>query len=72
MGEGYTYTPDFKLEDGSYVEIKGWMTEKGKKKLERFKSRYPDVKLDLVTRHDYRKLVNEYKNSIPYWENIPT
>lgn len=72
LGEGYTYTPDFKLNDGSYIEIKGWLTEKGKMKLERFKSKYPDVKLILLDRNDYRKLVNEYKNIIPYWENVHT
>jgi hypothetical protein len=72
LGEGYTYTPDFRLNDGTYVEIKGWLTQQGKMKLERFKSKYPDVKLVLVNRNDYRIIVNEYKNVIPHWEKVNT
>ena len=72
LGEGYTYTPDFKLQDGSFVELKGWLTEKGKDKLTRFKSVYPHVILKLITRSDYRKLYLEHSNNIPNWEKVST
>ena len=36
LGNNKTYTPDFLLEDGSLVEIKGWLTEKGADKINLF------------------------------------
>ena len=36
-GEKHKYTPDFKMEDDSYVEIKGWMDEQNKAKIVDFK-----------------------------------
>jgi hypothetical protein len=35
-GRGFTYTPDFRLPDGSYVEVKGWSNEKTAAKIEQF------------------------------------
>jgi hypothetical protein len=72
LGEGYTYTPDFKLNDGSYIELKGWLTEQGKIKLERFKKIYPYVKLVLISQTDYRSLYKEYRDIIPNWEKVST
>lgn len=72
LGDGHTYTPDFKLEDGSFVELKGWLTFKGKEKLTRFKSAFPDVILKIVDRSDYRKLYLEYADNIPGWEKVST
>jgi len=72
LGQGVTYTPDFKLGDNTYVEIKGWLTEKGKKKLNLFKLQYPGVKLILIRRQEYKELYNEYSETIKLWEKIRT
>jgi len=36
-GEKHKYYPDFKLSDDSYTEIKGWIDEKSKAKINQFK-----------------------------------
>ena len=46
LGRGRHYTPDFYLpRQNEYVELKGWLTKRGKKKIEKFQSMYSDVKL---------------------------
>lgn len=68
VGESETYTPDFKLEDGTLVEIKGWWTESGKRKVNLFQSKYPTMKLEIVTRKEYTALSKTYRNLITNWE----
>ncbi len=72
LKEGYSYTPDFILEDGTIIEIKGWMTKKGKFKIEQFKLSYPNLKFKLIQRKEYRKLYKKYAEIIPKWEKIIT
>lgn len=72
LDEAMTYTPDFKLEDGTYVEIKGWLTEKYSKKIKLFTEKYNNVRLIIITRYEYKKLYNEYSNVIPNWEKVTT
>lgn|SRR3990167_1383130 len=49
-----SYCPDFKLADGSWVEVKGFMDGKSKTQLRRFKKYYPIEfsKLKIVTGSD--------------------
>lgn len=66
------YTPDFKVWDSEtseprYVEVKGWMDQKSKTKLDRMKRYYPQIKIELVTEREYRALAN-YAAMIPSWE----
>lgn len=35
-GKKHKYYPDFKMEDGSYTEVKGWLDEKNKTKIAQF------------------------------------
>lgn len=63
-----TYTPDFKLADGTFVEIKGWWTETSKRKIESFKTKYPDIKLQIITKTEYIALSKQYCNIINHWE----
>lgn len=69
---GVTYTPDFVLSNQSYVEIKGWLTEKAKNKLRLFKEQYPHASLELVQRKKYRALYATYSTIIPFWEKVNT
>jgi hypothetical protein len=41
LSDALTYTPDFKLEDGTFVEVKGWWQEKSKQKVDLFKQKIP-------------------------------
>jgi hypothetical protein len=45
LSKGHYYTPDFYLPDqDTHVELKGWLSDKDKKKIEKFQKLYPDVK----------------------------
>jgi hypothetical protein len=68
VGEVETYTPDFKLVDGTFVEIKGWWTETSKRKIELFKTKYPDIKLQIIARAEYKILSKQYCHNINHWE----
>lgn len=72
LPEGCSYTPDFILEDGTIIEIKGWLTEKGKKKLNWFREIYPNVILKVVERSEYREIYQRFADVVPGWEKIQT
>jgi hypothetical protein len=72
LTNGMSYTPDFKIGNCHYVEIKGWMTEKAKEKLSLFKEEYPYVRIDLLTRNEYRELYSHYSTLIEEWEKVST
>ena len=72
LSSGGSYTPDFKIGSNEYVEIKGWLTDVAKEKLQLFKNEYPHIKLQLIQRDEYRKLYKEYSKEIPLWEMIGT
>lgn len=68
VGEAETYTPDFKLADGTFVEIKGWWTEASKRKIELFRDKFPDIKLETITKTEYIALSKQYRYTITNWE----
>ena len=64
------YTPDFYLpETDQWVEVKGWMDDKSKTKLKRFKKFFPEEfsKLILITKKEYKE-IEKWKALIPGWE----
>jgi hypothetical protein len=67
-----TYTPDFKvyLDGGAveYWEVKGYMDNKSKTKLKRMAKYYPDVKVVLIEKEQYRE-IGKWSRLIPYWED---
>lgn len=68
-----SYLPDFKVWDkqGSiprFVEVKGWMDQKSRTKLDRMKQYYPTVKLEVVGAKEYRVLKRQMQALIPNWE----
>jgi len=65
--------PDFKIwekEDSTpfYVEVKGYMDSKSRVKLKRMKKYYPDVKVVLVGKKEYKSLEKQFSALIKYWE----
>jgi hypothetical protein len=68
----YSYTPDFILKNGVHIELKGWFTEKSKKKINLFRKEYPNVKLIIIDRKTYKKIYSKYKDLIENWECIST
>jgi hypothetical protein len=72
-GRTLHYIPDFRLtEPGTdpprYVEVKGWMGEKARLKLEAMKICHPEVPLHVLMEGEYRELSCEYSSLIPQWE----
>lgn len=67
-----SYTPDFKIwvndKDFFYVEIKGWMDQKSKTKIDRFNKYYPEYHLELIEADGIKKLKKEYKLLVDVWE----
>lgn len=50
-----TYLPDFYLpEKDLYIEIKGWFTNKAKKRFKLFKKLYPNIKIKLLMYEDLK------------------
>lgn len=50
------YSPDFRLEDGSIVEIKGYLREDAKVKWELFCKDYPEFKKSILFKQDLKSL----------------
>lgn len=67
-----TYLPDFKIieKDGSHhwVEVKGWMDDRSKTKLSRFKKYYPNEKLRVVDAKWFKENNRKMQGLIPTWE----
>lgn len=68
-----SYLPDFKIwetEDSEpyYIEVKGWMDDKSKTKLNRMRIYYPKVKIIIVGEKEYNELKKQYSKVIEGWE----
>lgn len=66
-----SYTPDFYIEDKDlWIEVKGWMDERSKLSLKRFRENYPEKekKLILINEDVYKEIEEEYKDRIEGWE----
>ena len=66
------YKPDFKItnnKDGmvEYHEVKGYWTQKAKTQVARFRKYYPDLKLIVIGKDEY-KAIAEKSALIPGWE----
>lgn len=61
------YTPDIKLSDKRYIEIKGYWHGNGKEKFESFKKQYPNIKITLIDPVMYKKYMKKFKNKVE-WE----
>lgn len=73
FSEAATYTPDFRvcLPDGSHEwhEVKGWMTEKGRRKLALMSEHFPNEVVRLVDEEWFRRAERgDLARSIPGWE----
>jgi hypothetical protein len=56
LSNGMTYSPDFRLKDGTIIEIKGFWTEKAKLKWSLFLSDYPDLNKKVLEQQDLSNL----------------
>jgi hypothetical protein len=68
LSNGTSYTPDFKIGENKFVELKGWYDNDSKQKIELFLKEYPQYELDLIGETEYYSLRNLFKSKIPNWE----
>lgn len=66
-----SYTPDFKVWTSpdvyEYHEVKGYMDQKSKTKLDRMGRYYPEEKIIIIAEKEY-KAVKQWSSLIPNWE----
>jgi len=67
-----SYLPDFKVWASEkifeYHEVKGWMDPKSKTRLKRMAKYYPDVRVIVIGRDEYREIENKVGALIDRWE----
>lgn len=56
LSNGKLYTPDFKLDDGTIVEIKGYFRDDAREKWELFEDDYPDINKQLLMKSELKEL----------------
>ena len=58
-----SYCPDFNISQLSggmlHIEVKGWQIGRSMKQINMFKERYPNEKLYLIDKNEYRKIISE-------------
>ena len=68
-----SYLPDFQITlptgEIEWIEVKGWMNQRSKTSLKRFKQFYPTEVLHIIDAPVYKELSMEYKDLIPEWED---
>ena len=71
LEDGTTYTPDFFLpKQNIYIELKGRLFEKDKRKMELFKQNYTNLKLIVIYQDNYKwkRLNIMYRDKLNNWE----
>ena len=65
--ESYTLSPWMAMTEDTFYEIKGYMNEISKIKLDLFKEKYPEHKICIIQGYEYNLLKEKYKSLI-FWE----
>lgn len=65
------YLPDFELENGALIEVKGFWDSRSKLIISQFMEQYSEKSFIVVDTDIYRCLNEKYKDIIPYWETEP-
>jgi hypothetical protein len=63
-----TYIPDFILDDGSIIEVKGFWDSRSKAKMKLVKEQYPDRKILVIDCDLYTCINKKYSSIIDTWE----
>ena len=62
-----TYTPDFDLGNGVYVECKGYFDSRARGKMARVKKQHPDRDIRFLFQRANNRITKS-KNSMMYWQ----
>lgn len=64
-----SYLPDFILEDGTIIEVKGHLNYRSLHNLKRFKDLYPKEIIKIIDNDIYSLIEKKYKDKIDNWED---
>lgn len=63
----HTYTPDFKLPNGIFIEAKGYFTGKDRTKAIAVKKQHPDIDIRFVFMNPHQRLSKKSKTTYGVW-----
>ena len=68
-----TYTPDFNViytnsDEIIHLEVKGWKDPKGMNKYYAFTDQYPQEKIFMIDKDEYKKIETSFAPQIKFWE----
>jgi len=67
-----SYTPDFKVinidDTFYYVELKGYMNQVSRTRMKRMEKYYPEIKVEMIEKKEYREIAEKYSDKIENWE----
>lgn len=67
LSTGESYCPDFLLENETYIEIKGYWSERAKRIVALFRNEYPNIKLCVLDESKYKKFKTKW-SGLENWE----
>lgn len=66
----HTYRPDFYLPtENMYIEVKNFMNRYSLNRDRLFRERYPDIKLEILSKKEYEEIKINYRPLIDNWES---
>lgn len=65
----HTYRPDFYLpEHDMYIEVKNFMNSYSFQRDRLFREKYPQIKLEILSKKEYKEIEKYYRPLIDFWE----
>jgi len=65
----HTYRPDFYLPDSNlFLEVKNYMNDYSRERDRLFRQKYPNIKLEIISKEKYKQLESVFKPLIYKWE----
>ncbi|MGA2911595.1 MAG: NUMOD3 domain-containing DNA-binding protein [Candidatus Levyibacteriota bacterium] len=66
----HTYRPDFYLPiEDLYIEVKNFMNNYSLERDKLFRKKFPKIKLEILSKVEYKEIEANYKPLIDFWEN---
>jgi predicted nuclease of restriction endonuclease-like RecB superfamily len=67
LTSGQTYAPDFRLGNGTYIEVKGYWRPEARARFDAFRAEYP-VTVHVIDQHRYQSMEARWSRTILNWE----
>lgn len=67
LPSGKSYCPDFQLETGAFIEVKGFLRQADADRMDEFRGAYPEEKLYMIGQETYYRMRLKWSH-LPGWE----